>query len=365
MLKVTCTACGARYKVPDSAAGRRAHCKKCGGEIAIPNLEPPDSGRLSLTVLDDLAEGESLAPPPILPPSVPPAGPPPPASDALDYAHDGVAIGPNAGYAAYFRALGRSLLFPLDPGNLVTFLILAFLIGMVEALSTVMMFSCIVVIAMLIVYCWFISFQLNVVIGAADGDEDLPTLAFTGGILDDMVVPLVKMLATYIVARMPALLFIVTVTKNAFTGGLDLSVAVRFLFGDYDLLLGLTQSNEQVIAWALYVGGLLMWPIFVLVVAGGSTGSLIRFDLMAITIIRSFPAYLVMVGIVYATQAIRVGAVLILQEIDLVDSMTGALGVLGIRASFTLLTVYATIVAMKAIGLHYHCFKHKYAWSWG
>ncbi|MFH1746174.1 MAG: hypothetical protein ABIG44_03930, partial [Planctomycetota bacterium] len=291
----------------------------------------------------------------------------PPASDALDYAHDGVAIGPNAGYGAYFRALGQSLAFPTDPGNLVTFLILVAFLGVGQALSFAMIICCIGVLALLIINCWYISYQLNVVLGAAAGDKELPSLALTGGILDDIVTPLVKMLATYIVARLPALIFIATATDLGFTGGMGLSDVATFLFGNYSLLWGLTQISEQIIAGALLVGGFFMWPIFVLVVAGGSTGSLLRIDLMAITIIKSFPAYLMMVAVVYAAQAVEFGTTIVLIKMGLNawEAGTSPWALLLLPVVFMLVSVYATIVAMKAIGLHYHCFKHKYAWSWG
>lgn len=39
-IEVTCDGCGARFKAPDTAAGKKGKCKKCGAVITIPVPEP-------------------------------------------------------------------------------------------------------------------------------------------------------------------------------------------------------------------------------------------------------------------------------------------------------------------------------------
>jgi len=39
-IEVTCDGCGARFKAPDAAAGKKGKCKKCGAVITIPVPEP-------------------------------------------------------------------------------------------------------------------------------------------------------------------------------------------------------------------------------------------------------------------------------------------------------------------------------------
>ncbi len=41
-IKVTCNGCGATLSTPDSSAGKKAKCPKCGGVLQIPNLQQED-----------------------------------------------------------------------------------------------------------------------------------------------------------------------------------------------------------------------------------------------------------------------------------------------------------------------------------
>jgi len=38
---------------------------------------------------------------------------------------------------------------------------------------------------------------------------------------------------------------------------------------------------------------------------------------------------------------------------------------LALRAALVPIEVYFTIVAMRTVGLYYHHFKERFAWSWG
>ena len=55
-IDVACV-CGATFKAPDSAAGRRARCKRCGETVTIPSLDEPYP-----IVLDDPPPPEVAAP---------------------------------------------------------------------------------------------------------------------------------------------------------------------------------------------------------------------------------------------------------------------------------------------------------------
>jgi hypothetical protein len=109
------------------------------------------------------------------------------------------------------------------------------------------------------------------------------------------------------------------------------------------------------------------WPMMVLVVALGGMRSLIRFDLIAITIVKTLPIYVVVVLLVYAGvvgPGLLVGAVRGSGAED--GSGIGASGAsLGAEAAFYVVMVYTNIVTMRVIGLYYHHFKHRFAWSWG
>src|SRR5687768_8001911 len=76
-IPVTCDGCGARFKAPDAAAGKKGKCKKCGATIVVP--APAAVGAEAEDEMYDLAG----ATPPPMPPPAPPYNPTrPPASAA-------------------------------------------------------------------------------------------------------------------------------------------------------------------------------------------------------------------------------------------------------------------------------------------
>lgn len=56
-IQVTCSACHSSFNAPDSAAGKRAKCPKCGGVIEIPQPKPAG-------LEDEILEAEPAAPRP-------------------------------------------------------------------------------------------------------------------------------------------------------------------------------------------------------------------------------------------------------------------------------------------------------------
>ena len=49
---------------------------------------------------------------------------------------------------------------------------------------------------------WYMAFQLNVVVDSAGGERDLPPVA-TGDVMEGILLPLVKFLASWVVALVP------------------------------------------------------------------------------------------------------------------------------------------------------------------
>jgi hypothetical protein len=87
-IPVTCEGCGARFKAPDAAAGKKGKCKKCGASILVPVPEA-----VGAAAEDDLYDLAGATPPPTptrtttsspsLPPQAAPYNPTrPPASAA-------------------------------------------------------------------------------------------------------------------------------------------------------------------------------------------------------------------------------------------------------------------------------------------
>ncbi len=102
-IDVTCDGCGARFKAPDAAAGKKGKCKKCGAVIAVPVPEPVPAAA-SDDDMYDIAEPPPLppakAPPPL--PSVAQAPPYRPSTKGAAAPAPGMAYGvpaanPNAG----------------------------------------------------------------------------------------------------------------------------------------------------------------------------------------------------------------------------------------------------------------------------
>jgi len=357
---IRCPACNARYKVPETAGGQRARCAKCGKNFRIPAFPPPPppEEELRLTSLDALSEGETI--PIQAPPPVPSVGD----STVLEAvlvnetatyaASDHVDEGPaTAGaYGDYLRALMRSLAFPVRGGDLAAFAIVWVLLMLGEVAGA--WIGRIGGIVSLVVQAWYMAFQLNIVLGAAGGEEELPTLTITEGWWDDLVVPLFKMATASIFALAP--LFVFLVGADAFAAGVPASG------GTWAWLQSLPPATLSV-AGALALAGYFVWPMLVLVVAVGSFGGLVRADLIARTIVRSFPAYLLTVVTVYLSRGLQFGAMIALAILSAQSAGTGSGLLLG--ALLKAVELYCTIIAMRAIGLYYHHFKHRFAWSWG
>jgi hypothetical protein len=109
--------------------------------------------------------------------------------------------------------------------------------------------------------------------------------------------------------------------------------------------------------------------MIVLCIAIGGFSAVFRVDLMVVTIIRAFPAYLVILGlIVGATVASYYINEALLAKFAPAPG-TGLAGLLGkgmlIHVLLTGATIYADVVSLRSIGLFYHHFKHKFAWNWG
>lgn len=384
MSVAVCPGCGARYRVPDNAAGKRTTCKRCGQSFRIPEAvavsapppvgappaPPAGTGGAGLIDLESLAAGQAMAPPihaaPPATPSAAPVAPWPPAG------------GPNAGemgtasdsssYRDYLLDIGRSLLLFRGAGNLATFLVI-WLIVVVSKYLLLLAFACLPLLAALVLLGWYIAYQLNVVLAAAGGEEDLPAPAFISGWVDDIIIPFVRMLGSRLLARLPAAVLLAGAAMHYGAGFGDLFGPILwFVFGNYDLLLRLPDGPVQVVAGLVLVFGLFLWPMFVLIVAAGSLFDLRRLDLILETVVRAFPAYLIAAVVVWVSTGAGLVSSALLTAAGLSGMRVGHVNwsmMLMLPLGLALIEVYTTLVAMRTIGLFYHHFKHKFAWSWG
>ncbi|UCG17287.1 MAG: hypothetical protein JSV19_04490 [Phycisphaerales bacterium] len=361
MAKFTCPGCGTHYRLPEGAAGKRVRCKKCG---KITQILDDDDGPIRLAGEPDdfFAEAAAAASRggPAATADSPGMGYPSAdsASHAVAEADALVAAGrisdTRPAGRTFWSDVGWSFLFITQPGNVVTFVIiwLLYIAGPIVRFS-----GCIGIAASLILAGWICSFLLKCVVEAASGEDDLPKLTLTEGFMDDILVPLFKVLVTLVVLFVPPLAYLVFISILAS----DRSSFIATGLGDPITLL----STEGMIALPyalLMAAAIYLAPIALLVVALGGVLDLFRIDLIVRTITQTFLPYL-------ATFAFLAGAIMLFKGARWVISAAAGgttfganavvLGLLG-----SALTAYFDISVARIIGLYYRHYKHRFAWQW-
>jgi predicted Zn finger-like uncharacterized protein len=364
MAVVQCPNCMARYRLADKLLGKRAKCKKCGEPFTL--AAPPDE--IEDDLLGALAQGEAqerkAAPPP--PSPLPASAMPPIPSPGAGVAS--LAMPPDqaraaTGFGTYLRDVGKSLLFFTRGGNLVTFAIVVLIVFLRLPVAFV---PCIGLFLVFIVVGWYMAFELNVVLGAAAGEPDLPDLAI-GDWVEGIIQPLLKYLASWVVALLP---FAIGLGYLVVFGQMDVYAALEHfgtaLAGNFARAFDPDQGGGTLLGVILLLA-MTLWPMMLLVVAVAGIRGLVRFDLMVLTIIKSFPAYVLVVVLAYvgvvAPALLSAGVLTLVSEDAEGAGLIGA--ALGVGAALIVLEVYANIFTMRVIGLYYHHFKHRFAWSWG
>lgn len=347
MPKHTCD-CGARYSFPDSAVGKRAKCQKCGQVLTLgednegPITVAPEFGLADEAAaaverrrVDETSRHES-EPVPGVPPRV-----------VIERASEEEPRSSSS--TGYFTNLLSTVLFVRKPQNVIMFL---FLWGMLSFQAILLSAAgCLGLIGSIIIIGWYCAYRFSVIEDAAAGEGDLPGFNPEGGLYEGILLPLVKWIASWLVVLIPAfvVLFVVGVTG----AGLAIFDELRVLMTDG--LGGMVQglaAGGAIAAVALALLGMFIWPLLVLCVALGGFATVSRVDLMVVTIVKTFPVYLLTVAIVFGTSFI----------LPMIEFAPG--GLLG-TALIVGIELYLEIVALRAIGLYYHHFKDRFAWSWG
>ena len=348
MPRYTC-ACGARYRLPEGSGGRQARCKKCGKIFTIPADEPiavsrPDDDHLDF-------EQHSSGSPPSIDPG--PAAPPPAEgrgmavapSDSPYSPDELVAMGRAATAASsrqrgFWADVGWTFAMFTNPGNLIMLVIIWGLHGIMPFVKAA---PCIGLVGAFIVYGWLCSYWFNVIVEAANGEDDLPSLSLTDGFMDDVIAPLFKFVGASLLAWVPAIACAVAMI-------LITSVSVGQVIADPTMLL------------VVLVGvSMFLWPMVLLVTAIGGLGAVFRLDLLVATVARTLLPYLAVCLLFAGTLALEWSADPIAAWIT-GGQMSDYL-VTGILAA--LVQAYFSVVSMRIVGLYYHHFKERFAWSWG
>src|SRR3954451_19245396 len=76
MLEVACPGCNTKLKAPDTSAGKKAKCKKCGTSFRLPG---PPSGTAGGAQMLSAVDVPAAEPNPFALDALPPPPPPPPA----------------------------------------------------------------------------------------------------------------------------------------------------------------------------------------------------------------------------------------------------------------------------------------------
>lgn len=375
-IKMTC-ACGKRMAIDKQYIGRKIACPGCGKKFVLdrakiaalvrasqkttapqPAAAPPpppvpvdlDDGPADLDqdILTLISDGEAL------PRSAEPT--PNPSAPSVVLVEDTVDLayaqgsGPGirrplkseddaiqAATHSFWADLGLAFIYPVQSlGNVLTLvgiLVLAAVQFAVETLPG----GCMFLVAWFVLYGWFCSLYMSVVLDTAAGSPSLPGIKFESGFWEDVI--------------RPALYFI-------------LAQAIVFV----PPLLLLAQLKSPWPAAGCFAVGLFLWPMIMLLLSLAGHGELLRVDLVALTIFRTFPAYLVIVIMLAAVTAINwaVAILTILIEASILQVTLPKMLTspnIAFQAVRHILALYFSIVAMRLIGLYYLHFKHKFAFE--
>jgi len=351
--------CGARYKVAESSLGKKSKCKKCG---SVFTLKAEDDGILSIApdefsapspLTNQLASGELSKPSQNTSHSAEDAG----ESEAFVGRSGFIANRPSTAATpirstrSYGADILRTFMFPSSPENLVSFIVVVVVMSTLGPIFSFMPFPYGPILYFLLLG-WYAAFRFEVLRTAASGEEHLPNVGVSDP-WDDLVKPAVGWIGSWIVVVLPAGLF---VAFSIATGRLAASTVPTTLPGGISAIVS---ANATIMIFGvLILLGICAWPMIILCIAIQGFSTLLRPDLMIMTLLRTLPGYL-------CTLVLMCGTI-ILQDVLLVISK----GRTGSGASFVMevlvgaFGVYAEIVLMRLVGLYYHHFKRKFAWDW-
>jgi hypothetical protein len=297
-IRYTCP-CRAEIRLPTSAVGRRARCKQCGVVFTVP---APVAGQ------EPALAGHT--PEPELTPAIP---------DLTDN-HE----------RSFWSDLAWSFVLFLDPQNMAT--CIGLMVMMVfAAIASILPIAGLFVGTLTTLF--LLAFFLNVILEVASGEEELPNLWIDSWW--DLIPPLFQFLGSWVYVGLPAIASLWITWQ---------------VIGEPDWSL----------AYGLTLVGMVFWPAVILavVIGGGFQG------LWPHTIVRTALAeplaYLVVCAVVLIVPGFDA-----LLDLDVVQAALGELSfsaTLAVTVFVGLIDLCVVIIAMRAIGLYYRHFKHRFPW---
>lgn len=399
--------CGAHIRMPARVAGRKARCNSCGLIFTVPSadgpepdrprrrpepppLASPDADASTAPTSDadepgdwlaEFARAEEQAAPSAVPgadsapPTVDAAKTKPPSTSSGDdewypssnqrpelidlaeaepdtpplpkpaYARSTAAAAPEGRdeqrsgviepRRPYWAELAGSFLFFLDAGSFVTFLIIVMINLWTVPLSYAGLFG---TIGLLLISGYLCTFYMSVILETASGEDELPNV-WIDSVFDDVVLAAVRFIGTWAWVLLPAMAFAIIEFVN---------------YG---------QVHWDIVT-VLAVVGLLFWPVVIMGVSIGGG----FFGLWPWTIIRTAAAAPLAYAALCAVLLIAAGlaalphSALYLDAITTVGKQTNRSLFWSVTFLNSTLSAYAIIVAMRAIGLYYRHYKHKFPW---
>ncbi len=362
--------CGAKYRFSDAHLGRKSKCKICDAIFTLTADDAPipvvDESPLEVMIDSETARQAGVAATFIPPPTAPGA------QVIIEREDEEPAKGPGG----YGQDLFWSFLFATHPNDLAIFVAYCLILGIGDGFFGLttgggfggfmlvggIMVGGFLLLTWFIFKGWFASVRFAILESAAAGDEHLPNTTFSSDWYEDYLLPAFQWFMSWFLVLAPVGLFMIHYMANH-------PVGIMAAFGlDLVAPAGTPTIYTEALFWVLGGLGLFLWPMVVLCVALGGLTTVFRVDLLVASIIRTLPAYLVTVVIVYAAE---VGGYMLR---ELIYDAIAPLAAGGARAPFgtrvlaafagNAAFLYLSIVMLRAIGLYYHHFKHRFAWSW-
>lgn len=326
--------CGARYSLPDSYAGKRAKCARCGHLIVVPAGEGGQSEPIALCDRRDppsadaemtAAEHERQTRLQSMPPAPQGMSAPPP-----------VVIETGSGF---WRDAGKSFNLFCSLESAFAFLFIWLVNLAVFCISLVPLLGLVAI----LIYGYVCSYYMRSVTHAACGEEGLPTIGVGGSWIDDMLIPMLQWWGCQLVVLGPAIM--AAIVLNIYAVPSEVSIVVCGVLGAM---------------------GMFFWPIFILTVALAGFSMLIRFDKCISAVFRSPGPYVIICILVVVAIAPIWGARIYfhIYGAEPVAEFLGV-GAFSLRILLLGLEAYCMLVCARLVGLYYHHFKEDFPWALG
>jgi hypothetical protein len=343
--------CGAKYKVDESAVGRRVRCKKCGEAFEIRGGPKDAPGRSPSK--SPVAQSSREAPTPIALDLTIPAALPAAAAVAVPVADLGYAplakgeSPADRGPFGLLRALLNAFLFFRRFGNVKTFLFAWAVLaagnigsGLLLAIGN---YSFLVgglgLLAFFLAEGSFTAFSFDIIRQAAEGEDELPDYPLTAG-PEDWWGLLIKPFFVFVGASM-----LVLAPAIIYSMAISATISEDSTAGPISELIG---------SGGLMVLGLFLWPMVILCLTIGSSSTLLLVGRMIPAIVQTFGPYALTVLTVYLSAAAYMVIRICLDQGNLPGIILTVVAY-GIRA-------FLQIAAMRAVGAYYHRHYQNLAW---